>query len=149
MMTQALDLQPGSRVLEIGTGSGYQAAVLAEMGMQVYSIERHASLSRTAGLALTAAGYDVKLRVGDGTIGWSEFAPYDGIIVTAGAPDVPEPLARQLKLHGKLVVPVGDRKSQTLYLVTRTGEENWTVDDLGPFKFVPLIGRAGWHESDV
>lgn len=145
-MTQALRIEPGMKVLEIGTGSGYQAAVLAAMGAKVVSIERHPRLSGQARELLTRLGLDVECRVGDGTIGYSAGAPYDGIIVTAGAPDVPEPLAKQLSIGGRLLVPVGDEKSQTLYEVVRNGEEDWTPIDLGPFKFVPLIGVAGWDE---
>ena len=118
------------------------------MGAQVISIERHPRLSQQARERLVALGFDVLCRVGDGTIGYSAGAPYDAIIVTAGAPDVPEPLARQLEIGGKLIVPVGTSEEQSLFLVTRTGEENWSVDDLGPFKFVPLIGVEGWDERE-
>lgn len=145
VMTQALRVRPGSKVLEIGTGSGYQAAVLAALGCTVYTIERHEILSRRARTTLERCGYHVHCRVGDGTIGWSEHAPYDGIIVTAGAPDVPEALAKQLTIGGCLVVPVGERDEQTLYRVTRTAEDDWSAEDLGPFRFVPLIGRQGWQ----
>jgi protein-L-isoaspartate(D-aspartate) O-methyltransferase len=144
-MTQALQVGKGSKVLEIGTGSGYQAAVLAAMGCDVYSIERHDVLSRKARIVLERLGLAVHLRVGDGTIGWNEHAPYDGIIVTAGAPDVPEALAKQLSIGGRLVVPVGPRDEQTLYRVTRTATDDWSAEDLGPFRFVPLIGRQGWQ----
>ncbi len=146
-MTQYLAVVPGMKVLEIGTGSGYQAAVLAELGARVYTIERHALLHQKSRAILEALGYRVTCRHGDGTIGWTEHAPYDGIIVTAGAPDVPEALARQLTIGGRLLVPVGDTNQQTLYRVTRTGDETWSVDDLGPFKFVPLIGRQGWEDA--
>lgn len=145
LMTQALQVTPAMRVLEIGTGSGYQAAVLAALGAVVISIERHPNLSQQARTKLASLGYNVECRVGDGSIGYTGKAPYDGIIVTAGAPDVPEPLARQLALGGRLVVPVGERDEQVLYRVTRTGDESWSVDDLGPAKFVPLIGVEGWN----
>ncbi len=144
-MTQALRVGRGSKVLEIGTGSGYQAAVLAALGCEVYTIERHDVLSRRARHTLEQLGYIVHCRVGDGTIGWTEHAPYDGIIVTAGAPDVPEALAKQLAIGGRLVVPVGERDEQSLYCVTRNGPEDWSAEDLGPFRFVPLIGRQGWQ----
>lgn len=147
-MTSALELKPGMKVLEIGTGSGYQAAVLAQLGVSVVSIERHPLLSQKARVVLQSLGYDVNCRVGDGTIGYREGAPYNGIVVTAGAPDVPEPLARQLVIGGRLVVPVGTLEDQKLYRVTRTDEEHWDVADLGPFKFVPLIGRSGWSEGE-
>lgn len=147
-MTEAANVRPGMRALEIGTGSGYQAAILARMGVRVYTVERHAELSHNARQALAACGYgSVECRVGDGTIGWSSNAPYDAILVTAGAPDVPEPLARQLTIGGRLIVPVGGRSEQTLYAVQRNGPEEWAVTDLGPYKFVPLIGREGWHEG--
>jgi len=146
-MTQCLNIKPGMKVLEIGTGSGYQAAVLSQLGAHVISIERHPLLSTKARTILTSLGYDVQCRVGDGTIGYREGGLYDGIIVTAGAPDVPEPLAKQLKIGGRLVVPVGSKEDQRLYLVIRTEEDDWNAKDLGPFKFVPLIGRSGWNES--
>jgi protein-L-isoaspartate(D-aspartate) O-methyltransferase len=147
IMTQALELDEPSSILEIGTGSGYQAAVLAAMGHQVVSIERHAALSQNARTALNRTGYVVTCRVGDGTIGYRQGGPYDGIIVTAGAPDVPELLARQLRIGGRMVIPVGSMTEQALYRVIRTGEENWKAESLGKAKFVPLIGRSGWDES--
>ncbi len=147
LMTQELHVRPGMRVLEIGTGSGYQAAVLAQLGADVITIERHPLLSQKARTLLASLGYSVNCRVGDGTIGYRSGGPYDGIIVTAGAPDVPEPLARQLAVGGVLVVPVGPREQQTLYRVTRTGEETWKAEERGPCKFVPLIGRSGWDEA--
>lgn len=145
-MTQAMGIQPGMKVLEIGTGSGYQAAVLAVMGAKVVTIERHPRLSQQARSRLQHLGLEVTCRIGDGTIGYREGGPYDAIIVTAGAPDVPETLARQLTIGGRLVVPVGNAEAQTLYRVTRTGEQDWKAEDLGPFKFVPLIGVEGWDE---
>lgn len=146
-MTQALHITKGMKILEIGTGSGYQAAVLAELGAEVVTIERHPLLSQKARALLDGLGYSITCRIGDGTIGFREGGPYGGIIVTAGAPDVPEPLANQLLNGGRLVVPVGSREDQTLYRVTRTDAETWKAEDLGPFKFVPLIGRSGWDES--
>jgi protein-L-isoaspartate(D-aspartate) O-methyltransferase len=121
--------------------------VLAEMGARVITIERHPKLSQQARDRLKGLGYDVTCRVGDGTIGFRGGAPYDAIIVTAGAPDVPEALARQLAIGGRMVVPVGDAKQQTLYLVTRHEEERWSASDLGGFAFVPLIGVEGWEEN--
>lgn len=146
-MTQALMPAEGMRVLEVGTGSGYQSAVLSAIGCTVVSIERLPRLSLQARTILAKLGYNVACRIGDGTIGWREGAPYDGIIVTAGAPDVPEPLARQLAIGGRMVVPVGSQSEQTLYRVTRTADEHWNVEDLGPFKFVPLIGVEGWTDE--
>jgi protein-L-isoaspartate(D-aspartate) O-methyltransferase len=147
-MTSAVGVRPGSKILEIGTGSGYQAAVLAALGANVYTIERHALLSHQARERFRRLGLtSIFTRVGDGSIGWAAQAPFDGIVVTAGAPDVPEALARQLAVDGRLIVPVGDRTGQTLYCVTRTSEDAWNVQDLGPFKFVPLIGAEGWQEG--
>lgn len=143
-MTQALGVKPGDRVLEVGTGSGFQAAVLAETGARVFSIERHAELLAQARTVLDRLGYRVATKAGDGTVGWQEFAPFAGIIVTAGAPDVPEPLLRQLADGGRLVIPVGGRTVQDLLVVTRNGT---TFDRrrIEGFKFVPLIGKMGWN----
>jgi protein-L-isoaspartate(D-aspartate) O-methyltransferase len=143
---QLLGVRPGVKILEIGTGSGYQAAVLAVLGAHVVSIERHALLSQKARTVLQRLGFHVTCRIGDGTIGYREGGPYDGIIITAGAPDVPEPLARQLAIGGKMIVPIGSLEEQRLYTVVRTGDEAWKAEDVGPAKFVPLIGRSGWDE---
>ena len=142
-MTQSLMLREGSKVFEIGTGSGYQAAILAELGMRVYTIERDLDLLAGARKILDRLGYRVVSKGGDGTVGWNEYAPYDGIIVTAGAPDIPKPLLQQLADGGRLVIPVGDREIQSLVVVTRQGEryDRRTVEG---FKFVPLIGKEGW-----
>jgi protein-L-isoaspartate(D-aspartate) O-methyltransferase len=137
----------GARVLEIGTGSGYQAAILAELGAEVTSVERHAELSETAGRRLADAGYDgVRLVVGDGTNGWPAGAPYDAVLVTAAGPSVPNPLLEQLSPRGgKLVMPVGRRDHQELTVVERRGEDyvQWGRD---PVVFVPLIGDHGFGE---
>jgi protein-L-isoaspartate(D-aspartate) O-methyltransferase len=146
IMTEALGLEGGERVLEIGTGSGYQTAVLAEFTPHLFSIERSPELSRAAAAILKELGYtNVILKTGDGTLGWPEHAPYDGIIVTAGAPAIPEPLGQQLAEGGRLVIPVGDREVQTLELaVKRQGKiQRHKVLDCA---FVPLLGRAGWRE---
>jgi protein-L-isoaspartate(D-aspartate) O-methyltransferase len=143
-MSQVLELKPGEKVLEIGTGSGYQTAILAEMGCKVYTIERHIELLETARKRLEKLGYTVISRAGDGSRGWADYAPYDAIIVTAGAPDVPESLTRQLNpAGGRLLIPVGDRSSQKMYLVRRNGEV-LTGEELSDFSFVPLIGKEGW-----
>ncbi|MGH2569417.1 MAG: protein-L-isoaspartate(D-aspartate) O-methyltransferase [Bacteroidota bacterium] len=143
-MTQELDHRPGMKVLEVGTGSGYQAAILAELGCKVYTIERHLDLLNNARKLFEKKGYRIMSRGGDGTVGWSEFAPYDGIIVTAGAPEVPQPLLDQLADGGRLVIPVGDLTMQKLRIVTKTNGEFETKDIHG-FKFVPLIGKKGWE----
>jgi protein-L-isoaspartate(D-aspartate) O-methyltransferase len=145
VMTQALDLKGGDRVLEVGTGSGYQAAVLAEMGARVWTIERVPSLARRAERILWELGYrNVTTRAGDGTLGWPEEAPFTGIIVTAGSPAIPERLANQLEPGGRMVIPIGDRDYQDLVRVTKTGE-GLSTETLLPCVFVPLIGEFGWH----
>ena len=145
--TELLDPQEHDEILEIGTGSGYQAAVLAEMGVKVHTVERHPELSHQARTLLSNLGYRIKFRVGDGTRGWSAFAPYDAILVTAGAPDIPENLLWQLKIGGRLVIPVGDRESQKMYRIIRSSEEEFERHHFGGFKFVPLIGNQGWRSQ--
>jgi protein-L-isoaspartate(D-aspartate) O-methyltransferase len=136
----------GARVLEIGTGSGYQAAVLAELGAAVVSIERDPELSALARKNLDAAGYGrVLSEVGDGTQGWAAGAPYDAIVVTAAGPEIPQPLREQLSPDGgRMVIPIGDREGQWLTLVERNGEE-WSERRLEPVVFVPLIGEHGYE----
>jgi protein-L-isoaspartate(D-aspartate) O-methyltransferase len=142
-MTMVLGVEKGDRVLEIGTGSGYQAAIICELGAEVYSIERIERLYNASSLLLKKLGYNVQLKLGDGTLGWEENAPYDRIIVTAAAPFVPESLIQQLKIGGKLVIPVGSLEYQKLHVVRKTGEGvDHTI--LDSFKFVPLIGEEGW-----
>jgi len=142
-MTQELAPKPGEKVLEVGTGSGYQAAILAEMGCKVFTIERHVELLLDARKLLDKLGYRVASKAGDGTVGWSEFAPYDGIIVTAAAPEIPEPLLKQLADGGRLVIPVGDLDVQNLRVVTKHGDQ-LDMKEVRGFKFVPLIGKKGW-----
>jgi protein-L-isoaspartate(D-aspartate) O-methyltransferase len=144
--TEKLQVEKGSKVLEIGTGSGYQAAVLAEMGCRVFTIERHIELNLQARKLLEKLGYRIAARCGDGTIGWSEFAPYDGIVVTAAAPEVPQPLLDQLADGGRLVIPVGDLEGQSIRIITRAGDKYESVEEHG-FKFVPLIGKRGWSDK--
>lgn len=141
-----LGLRPGVRVLDVGTGSGYQAAVLAEMGAEVDSIERIPELAEQARRALAAAGYGdrVTVHTGDGTLGLPERAPFAGIAVAAAAPRVPEPLYEQLAPHGRLVVPVGGRRGQRLEIVVRT-EEGPAVARTVPCRFVPLVGAEGYR----
>jgi len=147
LMTELLELTGEEKVLELGTGSGYQAAILSCLAREVYSIERHAALAEQARKILTQLGYDnVMIKVGDGTLGWPEHAPYDAIIVTAAAPDVPQPLLEQLADGGRLVAPVGSRWSQMLVKVKRQGNK-LTRKNLTPVAFVPLIGEYGWKTA--
>jgi len=144
MMTEALQLHGDERVLEIGTGSGYQAAILARLARVVFTIERIPDLAKHARLTLASLEItNVHVLVGDGTLGLPEHGPYDAIVVTAGAPRVPETLVAQLKAEGRLVIPVGDRVEQTLVRVTKTTAGVHT-EHLGGCRFVPLIGNHGW-----
>jgi protein-L-isoaspartate(D-aspartate) O-methyltransferase len=147
LMTELLELKPSDKVLEIGTGSGYQAAILAELAAQIYTVDRVPSLLAQAEKILTGLGYqNIHPRVGDGTLGWPEEAPFDAIIVTAGAPQVPRPLTEQLALGGRLVIPVGDQWSQTLTCVRKT-KEGLKYEYHGGCRFVRLIGKYGWEEG--
>jgi protein-L-isoaspartate(D-aspartate) O-methyltransferase len=146
VMTQALALTGTESVLEIGTGSGYQTAILAECARSVVSIERWPLLAAHAARLLGTLGYhNIEVHVGDGTLGWRQAAPYDAILVTAAAPVVPEPLVQQLRLQGRLVVPVGSPEQQELLLVTKQ-EHGYQQRVLGTCVFVPLIGAAAWRE---
>ncbi|MFC3079620.1 protein-L-isoaspartate(D-aspartate) O-methyltransferase [Phenylobacterium terrae] len=151
LMIQAAEIRPGDRVLEIGAGSGYAAAVMSRIAGEVYAIERHEALSALARQRLDRLGYDnVQLRTADGTGGWPEQAPFDAILVAAGGPGVPQPLKDQLEIGGRLVMPVGDTpRDQRLVKVTRTGATHFEEDDLGPVMFVPLIGEHGWDEGEA
>ncbi len=147
LMTELLRLNGDEKVLEIGTGSGYQTAILAELAAKVFTIERSHNLSRRARQILENEGFDnVLTRVGDGTIGWAEFAPYDRIIVTAGAPSVPETLVNQLAEGGIMVIPAGERFQQELMVITKTASGVETRNG-GGCVFVPLIGREGWQNG--
>jgi protein-L-isoaspartate(D-aspartate) O-methyltransferase len=149
MMTEALRLHGDERVLEIGTGSGYQAAILARLAKVVFTIERISELAAQARAMLATLGItNVHVLVADGTVGLPEHAPYDAIVVTAGAPHVPLPLADQLHIDGRLVIPVGGRLEQTLVRVTKTSSGLQT-EHLGECRFVPLIGEQGWQSVDV
>ena len=146
LMTQALELTGTETVLEVGTGSGYQAAILAELAARVVTIERLPSLAERAQVILRELGYEnIEFHVGDGTLGCPDAAPFDGIVVTAGAPDVPAPLYRQLGDGGRLVIPVGDAGLQVLKVITK-GPNGPVTRDAGGCRFVPLIGDAGWAE---
>jgi protein-L-isoaspartate(D-aspartate) O-methyltransferase len=146
-MTQALNLKTGSKILEIGTGSGYQAAILNKMGMDIYTIERNFEIYINAQKLFDRMGIRVHTKCGDGTIGWEEFAPFDGIIVTAGSPAIPPTLKKQLAVDGRMVIPVGSRSSQILKIVTKTDENTFEIKSVPEFAFVPLIGREGWEEK--
>ena len=150
-MTELLEITPQSKILEIGAGSGYQTAILALLAREVFAIERIPQLAQQAQERIKKLGFEnVTLNCADGTNGWEVYAPYDGILVAAGSPDVPEPLVQQLKIGGRFVIPIGkDQKSQHLIRITRTGE-NFKTEDFGACAFVPLIGEHGWkvnHES--
>lgn len=141
IMSELLGVGPGDRVLEVGTGSGYQAAVLAEMGCEVYSIEIVEPLARQAEQALASLGYrNVHVKHGDGYRGWPEHAPFDGVIVTAAPPEIPEPLKAQLRVGGRLVVPVGESE-QVLTVLTRT-QTGFSRQEVIPVRFVPMTGEA-------
>jgi protein-L-isoaspartate(D-aspartate) O-methyltransferase len=145
LMTEALQLKEKEKVLEIGAGSGYQTAILAELAEKVFSIERIRSLAIRARQLLYDLGYlNFEIKIFDGTYGWAEEAPFDAIIVTAGAPDIPQPLLDQLAMGGRLVIPVGDAYVQDLMRVTKT-KEGIKKEDLGGCRFVRLIGKYGWE----
>lgn len=150
-MTQALELEGGERVLEVGTGSGYAAAVLARIAGEVYTIERHPSLARCAETTLRRLGYDnVHVVEGDGTKGWPAAAPYDAIVVAAGGMEVPSALRSQLAVGGRMVIPIGPTpREQRLVRVTRISDDQYEDEDLLPVRFVPLIGEQGWAEEEA
>jgi protein-L-isoaspartate(D-aspartate) O-methyltransferase len=141
--SELLLLEPGLKVLEIGTGSGYQAAVLAEIGVELHTIERHKPLTQTAANVLGKMGYQMHYYIGDGSMGLPAQAPYDRIIVTCGAPFPPEPLVDQLKPNGILVIPIGDGNEQEMFRITKK-VSGITTEGFGKFAFVPLIGQHGW-----
>jgi protein-L-isoaspartate(D-aspartate) O-methyltransferase len=145
LMIAVAEIQPTDRVLEIGVGSGYAAAVMSRIALRVHAIDRQEELAALARERMVRLGYDnVVIRTADGTNGWPENAPFDVILVAAGGPRVPQPLCEQLAVGGRLVIPVGDPDQQTLTRVTRTGADSYRTDDLGPVRFVPLIGDHGW-----
>lgn len=146
-MSAAARIEPGDRALEVGTGSGYQAAILAHLGAKVYTVERNPELARAARARLNNLGYkDVEVIMGDGTEGYAPAAPYGTILVTAAAPQVPPALLDQLAENGRLVIPVGDRIHQLLELIVKHGQETATRI-LDPCQFVPLVGKFGWPEK--
>lgn len=143
VMSQILQVKKGDRILEIGTGSGYQAAVLCALGAQLFTVERVSQLSKKAQEILAELGFRFMARTGDGTLGWQTYAPYDGIIITAGAPVNPEKLLNQLTPKGRLLVPVGNAEKQILTLYQKNGDVV-SVRQYEELSFVPLIGREGW-----
>ncbi len=147
LMIEALALRGGEKVLEIGSGSGYAAAVLARIAREVFTVERIGKLAKTAAARLTAANFvNVHVRSADGTLGWEEEAPFDAILVSAGAPDVPKSLKRQLAVGGRMVIPVGsNQRAQELVRVTRTAEVRFKQEAIADVRFVPLIGQEGWN----
>ena len=145
LMIEAAAIAQGDRILEIGVGSGYAAAVMSRIGRRVHAIDRHGELADLARDRMARLGYDnVVVRTCDGTQGWPENAPFDVILVAASGPGIPEPLCRQLVIGGRLVMPVGDPDQQQLVRLTRTARDDYREDDLGPVRFVPLIGAYGW-----
>lgn len=146
VMTEALQIKKGEKVLEIGTGSGYQAAILFEMGAKVYSIERHIDIYNEVLKRFEKLRIRVHCKYGDGTLGWDQYSPFDKIIVTAGSPSIPETLKKQLAINGKMVIPVGNMSTQTLKVLTKISDTEFVVEEIPQFAFVPLIGREGWKE---
>lgn len=147
LMAQALELKVSDNVLEIGTGSGYSAAILSRMAAYIYTIERHDILAHFAKERFQNQGYEnIEVRVGDGTLGWTEKAPFGAILVTAGGPMIPDSLINQLAIGGRLVIPVGDKGEQKLMRVKKTATSELIEENLGLVRFVPLIGTKGWSE---
>ncbi|HVW95766.1 MAG TPA: protein-L-isoaspartate(D-aspartate) O-methyltransferase [Mucilaginibacter sp.] len=143
--TQLLHIAKGDKVLEIGTGSGYQSCILLELGAKVYTIERQEKLYNHTRTVLPHIGYKPNFFLGDGSIGIAKYAPYDKIIVTAGAPTVPDVLLKQLKIGGILVIPVGDENSQKMVTILKVGEHDYEKIVLDTFRFVPLVGDKAWE----
>jgi protein-L-isoaspartate(D-aspartate) O-methyltransferase len=146
-MTSALRVRPNDKILEIGTGSGYQAALLHILGARVYTIERHEKLYNQSKALFAKLGMNIQSRLGDGTLGWREYSPYQSIITTAAAPQAPRPLIEQLGIGGRLVIPIGDKDQQTMHIIERVSKDEWREEKTDAFKFVPLIGREGWAQE--
>jgi len=149
MMTEALELEGGENVLEVGTGSGYQAAILAELAKWVVTVERHSDLAQKAAEILKKLGYiNVEVHLAEAKLGWQHKAPYNAIVVSAGAPTVPKELLEQLAVGGRLIIPVGPRYEQNLLKVVKK-EHDTAIQDLGPCRWVPLIADAAWSEENA
>lgn len=149
IQTQLLNLKPKMKVLEIGTGSGYQAAILSVMGMRVFSIEYDGNLlNKAARRLLNDLELSIQLYHGDGSLGWKKYQPFERILVTAASPSIPPALKNQLEIKGKMVIPVGDRKSQLMQVVTKTSSREFIITTLNEFKFVPLRGRYGFRDEE-
>ncbi len=148
LMTELLRLRGHERVLEVGTGSGYQLAILSELALEVFSVERIPELAARAQQQLDALGYaNIHVTTGNGSFGWPEHAPYEGIVVTAGTPRVPPPLVQQLDEGGRLVIPLGSQEAQTLMLIERHGQDLRTTE-IASCVFVPLVGEYGWPSEE-
>lgn len=147
-MTQLLELKNGDKVLEIGTGSGYQSMILSLCNVVVFTVERIPQLFNKSKALFEMLNFDIHIKLGDGSMGLPEFMPYDAILVTAGVPSIPNELVKQLKINGKLVAPVGDLKSQTMTKLIRIDEEKISISEHSKFRFVPLIGDKGWDIDD-
>ena len=145
--TQMLQVEKKDKVLEIGTGSGYQASILIEMGAEVFTIERHEKLHLSACVLMDKLNYAYTAKCGDGTKGWKTHAPYDKIIVTAGAPVIPNDLVSQLKIGGIMIIPVGDEKKQKMFSIIRKSATEFEKIQLDSFSFVPLVGESGWNKD--
>jgi protein-L-isoaspartate(D-aspartate) O-methyltransferase len=144
-MTECLQVKKNDKILEIGTGSGYQAAILSIMGAKIFTIERIQSLYTKSKDLFKQLNLPINSRLSDGTLGWREMGPFDCIIITAGAPDVPNTLLSQLKINGRMIAPIGDRINQDMVLIIRKSESEFEKKVLDKFQFVPLIGKEGWN----
>lgn len=144
LMTELLRVEPGNSVLEIGTGSGYQSAILLSLGVRLFSVERYLSLAEKAKKSISRLGYDLNVKVSDGTLGWAEFSPYDKIIITAASPAVPESIKKQVKIGGRMVAPLGPRDNQQLTVIDKLDENKFKSRAACGCVFVPLIGKEGW-----
>ena len=147
LMTEVLSPLPGEKILEVGTGSGYQSAILAYLGAKVFTVERISELAKKAQETLARLGYYVQIKVGDGTLGWKEEAPFTGIIVTAGVDKIPPPLMEQLAVGGRMVIPLGGRLSQVLTKIEKFAENNLGKEEICSCIFVPLLGKYGYSRQ--